>query len=82
MITLLRWWANFTTGVTHSGVGRQYYALHVKNPALYMQAAFRAQNPCLFNRDGKFLRKENSYVLILTACTLTIFEELVNDLLH
>ena len=34
---------------------------NMKSPALYVQAAFRAQNPCLFSRDGKYQRKENAY---------------------
>ena len=54
---------------------------NVKSPALYMQAAFRAQNPCLFNRGGRFLRKENAYVFDFDpARTLTIYEQFANDL--
>jgi hypothetical protein len=46
-----------------------------------MQAAFRAQNPCLFNNNGTFYRKENAYVFDFDpARTLTIFEEFANDL--
>lgn len=46
-----------------------------------MQAAFRAQNPCLFFKDGVYLRKENAYVLDFDpARTLTIFEQFANDL--
>ena len=46
-----------------------------------MQAAFRAQNPCLFNEDGVFKRKENAYVFDFDpARTLVIFEEFANDL--
>lgn len=70
-----------TTGVTIPEWTAVLMLSNMKSPALYMQAAFRAQNPCLFNRDGKFLRKENSYVFDFDpARTLTIFEEFSNDL--
>lgn len=70
-----------TTGVTIPEWTAVLMLSNMKSPALYMQAAFRAQNPCLFNRDGKFLRKENSYVFDFDpARTLTIFEEFANDL--
>ena len=55
----------------------------MKSPELYMQAAFRAQNPCLFHEKntGKYLRKENAYVFDFDpARTLTIFEEFANNL--
>ena len=70
-----------TTGVTIPEWTAVLMLSNMKSPALYMQAAFRAQNPCLFNRNGKFLRKENSYVFDFDpARTLTIFEEFANDL--
>ena len=70
-----------TTGVTIPEWTAVLILSNMKSPALYMQAAFRAQNPCLFNRNGKFLRKENSYVFDFDpARTLTIFEEFANDL--
>lgn len=70
-----------TTGVTIPEWTAVLMLSNMKSPALYMQAAFRAQNPCLFNRDGKFLRKENSYVFDFDpARTLTIFEKFANDL--
>lgn len=70
-----------TTGVTIPEWTAVLMLSNMKSPALYMQAAFRAQNPCLFNRYGKFLRKENSYVFDFDpARTLTIFEEFANDL--
>lgn len=54
---------------------------NVKSPALYMQAAFRAQNPCLYKKGFGFERKENAYVFDFDpARTLTIFEEFANDL--
>lgn len=70
-----------TTGVTVPEWTAVLMLSNMKSPALYMQAAFRAQNPCLFCRDGKFLRKENAYVFDFDpARTLTIFEEFANDL--
>lgn len=70
-----------TTGITVPEWTAVLMLSNMKSPALYMQAAFRAQNPCLFNRGGKFLRKENAYVFDFDpARTLTIFEEFANDL--
>jgi len=70
-----------TTGVTIPEWTAVLMLSNVKSPALYMQAAFRAQNPCLFREDGKFFRKENAYVFDFDpARTLTIFEEFANDL--
>lgn len=70
-----------TTGVTVPEWTAVLMLSNMKSPSLYMQAAFRAQNPCLFNIDGKFFRKENAYVFDFDpARTLTIFEEFANDL--
>lgn len=70
-----------TTGVTVPEWTAVLMLSNMKSPSLYMQAAFRAQNPCLFNVNGKFLRKENAYVFDFDpARTLTIFEEFANDL--
>lgn len=71
-----------TTGITIPEWTAVMMLSNVKSPALYMQAAFRAQNPCLFNVGGKQLRKENAYVFDFDpARTLTIVEEFANDLL-
>ena len=70
-----------TTGVTVPEWTAVLMLSNMKSPSLYMQAAFRAQNPCLFYRDGRYLRKENAYVFDFDpARTLTIFEEFANDL--
>lgn len=70
-----------TTGVTVPEWTAVLMLSNMKSPSLYMQAAFRAQNPCLFNRNGQYLRKENAYVFDFDpARTLTIFEEFANDL--
>lgn len=46
-----------------------------------MQAAFRAQNPHLFNVNGEYKRKENAYLFDFDpARTLDIFEQFANDL--
>ena len=70
-----------TTGVTIPEWTAVLMLSNVKSPALYMQAAFRAQNPCLFNINGELLRKENAYVFDFDpARTLDIFEQFANDL--
>ena len=70
-----------TTGITIPEWTAVLMLSNVKSPALYMQAAFRAQNPCLFHENGKYYRKQNAYVFDFDpARTLTIFEEFANDL--
>lgn len=70
-----------TTGVTIPEWTAVLMLSNMKSPALYMQAAFRAQNPCLFSNNGSFYRKKNAYVFDFDpARTLTIFEEFANDL--
>ena len=54
---------------------------NMKSPAAYMQAAFRAQNPCVLTMDNKRLRKETAYVFDFDpARTLIIFDEFANNL--
>lgn len=70
-----------TTGVTIPEWTAVLMLSNVKSPALYMQAAFRAQNPCMFQNGSSYTRKENAYVFDFDpARTLTIFEEFANDL--
>ncbi|MBQ3570548.1 MAG: DEAD/DEAH box helicase family protein [Methanocorpusculum sp.] len=70
-----------TTGITIPEWTAVLMLSNVKSPALYMQAAFRAQNPCLFKEGTGFKRKENAYVFDFDpARTLVIFEEFANDL--
>lgn len=70
-----------TTGVTIPEWTAVLMLSNVKSPALYMQSAFRAQNPCLFKTGNGFERKENSYVFDFDpARTLLIYEEFANDL--
>lgn len=70
-----------TTGVTIPEWSAVLMLSNLKSPALYMQAAFRAQNPCLFRENGAFRRKENAYVFDFDpARTLLIYEQFANDL--
>ena len=70
-----------TTGITIPEWTAVLMLSNVKSPALYMQAAFRAQNPCMFKDGSSYARKENAYVFDFDpARTLTIFEEFANDL--
>lgn len=71
-----------TTGITIPEWTAVMMLSNMKSPALYMQSAFRAQNPCLFQENGESFRKQNSYVFDFDpARTLTIVEEFANDLL-
>ncbi|MCR4614764.1 MAG: DEAD/DEAH box helicase family protein [Clostridiales bacterium] len=72
-----------TTGVTIPEWTAIMMLSGIRSPSLYMQAAFRAQNPCLFKRaDGSFYRKKNAYVFDFDpARTLILFEEFANDLI-
>lgn len=70
-----------TTGITIPEWTAVLMLSNMKSPALYMQAAFRAQNPCLFKEGATYKRKEKSYVFDFDpARTLVIFEEFANDL--
>ena len=70
-----------TTGVTIPEWTAVLMLCNMKSPALYMQAAFRAQNPCLFKTENGFQRKENAYVFDFDpARTLIIYEQFANDL--
>ena len=70
-----------TTGVTIPEWSAVLMLSNVKSPAQYMQAAFRAQNPCLLKSAGRHYRKENAYVFDFDpARTLDIFEWIANGL--
>lgn len=72
-----------TTGVTIPEWTAVLILSNMSSPSLYMQAAFRAQNPCLFtDSKGNTYRKKNAYVFDFDpARTLTIFEQFANDLI-
>lgn len=66
-----------TTGITIPEWTAVLMLSNMRSPALYMQAAFRAQNPCLFKVGTSFKRKENAYVFDFDpARTLTILSSL------
>ena len=70
-----------TTGITVPEWTAVLMLSNVKSPSLYMQAAFRSQNPCVFRSKDKFFRKENAYVFDFDpARTLTSYDEFANDL--
>jgi len=70
-----------TTGITIPEWTAVMMLSNMESPALYMQAAFRAQNPCMFNINGEAYRKQNAYVFDFDpARTLTIVEKFANDL--
>ncbi|MBQ9266952.1 MAG: DEAD/DEAH box helicase family protein [Clostridia bacterium] len=70
-----------TTGVTIPEWTGVLILSNIQSPSLYMQAAFRAQNPCLQMENGELKRKENAYVFDFDpARTLTIYERFANDL--
>ena len=70
-----------TVGVTIPEWSGVLMLCNMKSPAAYMQAAFRAQNPCVLTMDNKRLRKETAYVFDFDpARTLIIFDEFANNL--
>ena len=70
-----------TTGVTVPEWTAVIMLSNLSSPQLYMQAAFRAQNPCTFERGGAVLQKKNAYIFdFAPERTLTIFDEFANNL--
>ena len=70
-----------TTGVTIPEWTGVLMLSNIASPSLYMQAAFRAQNPCTFQIGAEYFRKENAYVFDFDpARTLDIYERFANDL--
>lgn len=70
-----------TTGITVPEWTAVLMLSNIKSPALYMQAAFRSQNPWRYQENGELHIKENAYVFDFDpARTLIIFEEFANDL--
>lgn len=68
-----------TTGITIPEWTGVLILSNLQSAQLYMQAAFRAQNPCLFRKDS--MRKINSYVFDFDpARSLVIYEKFANDL--
>ena len=70
-----------TTGVTVPEWSAVMMLSNISSPALYMQAAFRAQNPYTFRRGGSYRMKETAYVFDFDpARSLEIFETFSNGL--
>lgn len=71
-----------TVGVTIPEWSGVLMLCNLKSPSSYMQAAFRAQNPCIFTKNGQRYRKETAYVFDFDpARTLIIFDEFANNLI-
>lgn len=70
-----------TTGITVPEWTAVLMLSNVKSPALYMQAAFRAQNPYSFKKNGQLFRKERAYVFDFDPSrTLLMYEDFANGL--
>lgn len=70
-----------TTGITVKEWTGVLMLSNIKSPSLYMQSAFRSQNPWSFQQNRVLNIKENAYVFDFDpARTLIIFEEFANDL--
>lgn len=70
-----------TTGVTIPEWTAVLMLSDVTSPSLYMQAAFRRQNPCLFHNGTSYFRKERAYIFdFAPERSLDIYEQFANDL--
>lgn len=70
-----------TTGVTVPEWTAVIMLSDLSSPAQYMQAAFRAQNPCTFERAERVFQKQNAYIFdFAPERTLTIFDAFANNL--
>jgi len=70
-----------STGVTIPEWTAVLMLSNIKSPSLYMQAAFRAQNPWAYPVNGQMRQKENAYVFdFAPERTLTIYDEFANNL--
>lgn len=71
-----------TVGVTIPEWSGVLMLCNLQSPSSYMQAAFRAQNPCVVTRaDGQRMRKQTAYVFDFDpARTLIIFDAFANNL--
>ncbi|WP_239739960.1 Eco57I restriction-modification methylase domain-containing protein [Mammaliicoccus sp. P-M59] len=70
-----------TTGVTIPEWTAVMMLSNIKSPSLYMQAAFRAQNPWEYKLNNNVYKKENAYVFDFAPDrTLVIYDEFANNL--
>ena len=71
-----------TTGVTIPEWSGVMMLNNLRSPALYMQAAFRAQNPHSWTSKGKHYRKERAYIFDFAPDrTLLLYDQFANNLL-
>jgi type II restriction enzyme len=70
-----------TTGVTVKEWTAVLMLTDIKTPSLYMQAAFRAQNPFKEMRDGKLYFKKSAYLFDFAPTrVLEIYDQFANGL--
>lgn len=71
-----------TTGVTVPQWSAVLMLNNIKSPALYFQAAFRAQNPYQYtDNEGNLIRKENAYIFDFSPTrTLQLYSEFATNL--
>lgn len=70
-----------TTGVTIPEWTAVLMLNNIKSPSLYFQAAFRAQNPYEYEKDGQIYRKENAYIFDFSPDrTLELYDDFANNL--
>lgn len=70
-----------TTGVTVPEWTAVMMLSNMKSQSLYMQAAFRAQNPWEYEVDGEWHQKENAYVFdFAPERTLQVYDGFANNL--
>lgn len=70
-----------TVGITIPEWSGVLMLCNLQSPSAYMQAAFRAQNPCTISVNGQQMRKETAYVFDFDpARTLIVFDEFANNL--
>ena len=73
-----------TVGVTIPEWSGVFMLCNMQSPSSYMQAAFRAQNPCYFtDSKGRRYRKERAYLFDFDpARTLIIYDQFANNLIR
>ena len=73
-----------TVGVTIPEWSGVLMLCNMQSPSSYMQAAFRAQNPCTLRLpNGQYLRKERAYLFDFDpARTLIIYDQFANNLIR
>lgn len=73
-----------TVGITVPEWSAVLMLCNMQSASSYMQAAFRAQNPCIYTADdGSCYRKENAYLFDFDpARTLIIYDEFANNLIR